>query len=111
MILSKRKEAPLVINHRIFSSQSSIYRYAAARSRIRVWLKRNKTIRIEGYLIGFDKQTNILLDKVVVCKLRKFVIVNKHALDCPRITKHVEVVRRFSQVMLESRVIAFIKKL
>lgn len=33
-----------------------------AKSRVQIWLVENKTVRMEGQIIGFDEYMNIVLD-------------------------------------------------
>ncbi|XP_003747954.1 probable small nuclear ribonucleoprotein E [Galendromus occidentalis] len=40
-----------------------IFRYLQNRAKIQVWLYENTSLRIEGYIIGFDEYMNLVLDE------------------------------------------------
>jgi small nuclear ribonucleoprotein E len=48
-----------------------IYRFLQDRARVQVWLYENKTLRLEGVIIGFDEFMNLVLDNADEIDLKK----------------------------------------
>jgi len=48
-----------------------IFRFLQDRSRVQVWLYENKTMRLEGVIIGFDEFMNLVLDNAEEVDLKK----------------------------------------
>ena len=48
-----------------------IFRYMQDKTRVSIWLYENKTVRLEGVIVGFDEFMNLVLDAADEIDLKK----------------------------------------